>query len=465
MRRNMIGYAEGMWRAHGDVVRTVLGPPRLDREIWMLHHPDAAARVLSGSSWRAFAKQDPVYEEIGFWLGHGILTTEGEDWTRQKRFVQPVFTKSAVQGYAGLMADEVERVVDARTHAPDEVVDVGSWMQELALRVVVRALFGESADAVIPHVRRSFPVVSDTVVRRGVGILRLPTSVPTPRVLRGRAARADLFGVCDDIVATRRAMGDTDGTDLLTRLLAARDGDERLTDDEVRDQVLVFLLAGHETTSTALTFALHLLGRHQDVQDAVRAEVRDVLGDGSASAAATASLPLTTAVLQETMRLYPSAPFVSRLAVADDEVMGHPVRAGTTVVLCPWTIHRHPDFWDDPLTSTRRGSHRRPRRQRVGTATPGCRSAAARAAASASTSPSSRRSSRSPSCCATTASRRWPAPTTCRSTRSSRCSRPSRCSPTSTPCPDPPAINRWRGGAGVRHAGGERTASAVVPTP
>ena len=108
MRRNMIGYAEGMWRAHGDVVRTVLGPPRLDREVWMLHHPDAAARVLSGSSWRAFAKQDPVYEEIGFWLGHGILTAEGEDWTRQKRFVQPVFTKSAVQGYADLMADEVE---------------------------------------------------------------------------------------------------------------------------------------------------------------------------------------------------------------------------------------------------------------------------------------------------------------------------------------------------------------------
>ena len=349
MRRNMIGYTEGMWRRHGDVVRTVLGPPRLDREIWMLHHPDAAARVLSGSSWRAFAKQDPVYEEIGRWLGHGLLTTEGEDWTRQKRFVQPVFTKAAVEGYGELMVDEIERVVADRA-ATDGVVDLGEWMQELALRVVVRALFGESADAVIPHVRQSFPVVSDTVIRRGVGIVRLPTSVPTPRVVRGKAAQADLFGVCDDIVATRRAAGDTGGTDLLTRLIAARDGDERLTDDELRDQVLVFLLAGHETTSTALTFALHLLGRHPDVQDAVRAEVREVVGDGRPTAGATASLTLTTAVLKETMRLYPSAPFVSRLAVADDEVMGHPVPAGTTVVLVPWTIHRHPGFWEDPLT-------------------------------------------------------------------------------------------------------------------
>ncbi|GAA4411917.1 cytochrome P450 [Fodinibacter luteus] len=349
MRRNMVGYAEGMWRAHGDVVRQVLGPPGLDREIWMLHHPEAASRVLSGSSWRAFAKQDPVYEEVGRWLGHGLLTAEGEAWTRQKRFVQPVFTRAAVDGYGDLVVDEVEHVVADHTRALDGPVDLGRWMQELALRVVVRALFGESADAVVPHVRRSFPVVSDTVVRRGVGVVRLPTAVPTPRILRGRAARADLFGACDGIVAARRAAGDTGGTDLLTRLLAARDGDEHLTDDEVRDQVLVFLLAGHETTSTALTFALHLLGRHPDVQDAVREEVREAVGDGRPSAAATASMPLTTAVLKETMRLYPSAPFVSRLAVADDEVMGLPVRAGTTVVLAPWTIHRHPGVWDDPL--------------------------------------------------------------------------------------------------------------------
>jgi cytochrome P450 len=350
MRRNMVGYAEGMWRAHGDVVRIVLGPPRMDREIWMLHHPDAAARVLSGSSWRAFAKQDPVYEEIGFWLGHGLLTAEGEDWTRQKRFVQPVFTRASVEGYAALMADEAERVVASGTSPTGEVLDLGARTQELALRVVVRALFGESADEVIPHVRRSFPVVADTVVRRGVGAVRLPTSVPTPRVRRGRAAQADLFSACADIVADRRAAGATDSTDLLSRLLAARDGQERLTDEEVRDQVLVFLLAGHETTSTALTFALHLLGRHQEVQDAVRQEVLGALDGRGPAAAATASMPLTTAVLKETLRLYPSAPFISRLAVADDEVLGYPVAAGTTVVVSPWTIHRRPDLWTDPLT-------------------------------------------------------------------------------------------------------------------
>lgn len=359
MKRNMVRFVEDAWRANGDVVRTLVGPPGLDREVWMLHHPEAAARVLSGSSWRAFAKQDRAYEEVASWLGHGLLTVEGEEWARQKRFVQPVFTRAAVEGYGALMVDEIERVVAEWEAAevgegdgPGRTVDLGAWMQELTLRVVLRAVLGEEARDVTAHVRRSFPIVSDTVVRRGVGIVRLPASVPTPRVRRGRAAQADLFGVCDALVAARRARGaaDGDGTDLLARLLAARDGEEHLSDVEVRDQLLVFLLAGHETTATALTFALHLLGRHPEVQDAVRAEVRSVMGDGRPTPDAAAGLTLTTAVIREAMRLYPSVPFVSRLAVVDDEVMGHAVRAGTTIVLSPWTIHRHPGFWDDPLT-------------------------------------------------------------------------------------------------------------------
>jgi cytochrome P450 len=109
------------------------------------------------------------------------------------------------------------------------------------------------------------------------------------------------------------------------------------------------MLAGHETTAIALTFALHLLGRHQDLQDGVRAEVREVLGDQHPAASTVAALPLTTAVLKEAMRLYPSAPIMGRLTVQEDELMGHRVPAGSNVVVVPWTIHRHPDFWVDPL--------------------------------------------------------------------------------------------------------------------
>ncbi len=349
LRRNAVDYAESMWRRHGDLVHMVVGPPGASRDVWWLHHPDGAARVLSGSSWRAYAKRDQVHDEIARWLGPGLLTAEGEDWTRQKRFLQPLFTKVAVEGYADLMVEEIVAVVGEWDVSDQPTVDLGAQMQGLTLRVVLKALFGDSADDVVPHVRESFPAVSDTIMRRGLGALRLPAGIPTRRVRRGRAAREDLFGVCEDIVAGRREGRTTGETDLLSRLIAARDGEERLSDEEVRGQVLVFMLAGHETTSTALTFALHLLGRHQDVQDRVRAQVREVVGDRHPTARDVARLPETTAALKEAMRLYPSAPILGRLSVEEDELMGHRVPPGTNVVVVPWTIHRHPDFWVDPL--------------------------------------------------------------------------------------------------------------------
>ncbi len=350
LRRNAVEYSEAMWREHGDVVRLRIGPPGLDREMWMFHHPDAAARIFSGSTWRAFAKRDQMHDEIVRWLGTGLLTAEGEEWTRQRRFLQPLFTHPAVEGYSELMVEEILRVVDEWdvTEAPS--TDLGEQMQRLTLRVVVAALFGDSADRVVTQVRRSFPAISDTITRRGLGAVRLPMAVPTPRARRGRVARDDLFRACDEILAARRAGRTSGDADLLSLLLAARDDGEPIGDDEVRVQVLTFLLAGHETTATALTFALHLLGRHPEVQDRVRSEVQDAVGEGSPTAATTASLPLTTAVVRETMRLYPSAPFLGRLAVEDDEVMGFAVPAGTTVVVPPWTVHRHPAVWADPLT-------------------------------------------------------------------------------------------------------------------
>ena len=137
------------------------------------------------------------------WLGPGLLTAEGEDWTRQKRLLQPVFTKVAVDGYAELMVDEIETVVGEWDVTDELVVDLGDQMQRLTLRVVLTALFGDSADDVVPHVRASFPAVSDTIMRRGLGAVRLPEGIPTPRVRRGRAARRPVR-VRDGIVAAGR---------------------------------------------------------------------------------------------------------------------------------------------------------------------------------------------------------------------------------------------------------------------
>jgi len=137
---------------------------------------------------------------------------------------------------------------------------------------------------------------------------------------------------------------------MLGRLLDVHDDEAgTLSDAEVRDQVLIFLLAGHETTSTALTYALHLLGRHPDQQARVRAEAESVAGKRTVTTAdAVPALEYTTMVLKETMRLYPSAPFLGRRAVEEDQACGFRIPAGAEVVLAPWITHRHPHFWDRP---------------------------------------------------------------------------------------------------------------------
>jgi len=349
LRRNVLQANERWWREYGDVFRMVLGPPGADRELWMTSHPDAAARVLGGSTWRNFSKGEPVYEEIRYWIGDGLLTAEGEDWTRQKRLLQPLFTKAAVDGYAGLMVEEVERsIADWSGGSSPATVDLGARMLHLTAHVVVRTLFGDAAEDAIPKMRDAFPPVSDAVIRRGLGGVRLPVSIPTPLVRRARAGQATLYAVCDEII-THRRRGQTSGdADLLGRLLAARDGGSGLGDSEIRDQILVFLLAGHETTSTALTFALHLLGRHPEIQEAVRAEAW-ASGESAPTASDAHRMVLTQAVLKETMRLYPSAPIFGRLAVGEDELLGHAVRPGVGVAVSAWNIHRRADLWPDPL--------------------------------------------------------------------------------------------------------------------
>ena len=209
LRRNAVDYAESMWRRHGDLVHMVVGPPGSSRDVWWLHHPDGAARVLSGSSWRAYAKHDQVHDEIGRWLGPGLLTAEGEDWTRQKRFVQPVFTKV---GRRGLRRPHGRRDRDGRRrvgrHRPADVVDLGEQMQRLTLRVVLKALFGDSADDVVPP-RAARPSRSSPtpIMRRGLGACGCPPASRPRRVRRGRAAREPTSSACATTSSRARREG------------------------------------------------------------------------------------------------------------------------------------------------------------------------------------------------------------------------------------------------------------------
>ncbi|WP_328620046.1 cytochrome P450 [Streptomyces sp. NBC_00354] len=333
---------------HGDVVRITAGPPGLRAELYCVFSAEGAQQVLASESAN-FRKDNAFYQELRDSFGNGLLTSQDEDYLRQRRLVQPLFTKRRVDGYADAVAAETQAVIAGWEQAPGAVVDVGEEMMQLALRAVARILFGTDVEATVDVVDRCFPVITDYVLRRGYSPANIPRTWPTPGNKRAAAAMDELYAVCDKIIAERRSGATAGGEDLLSLLAAATSTDDGEFDAaELRDQVLIFLLAGHETTATSLAFSLHLLARHPEQQARAREEISRVLGDRTPEAADLDRLPYLTQVLKEAMRLYPAAPVIGRSSVAATEVGGRTIPAGSDVILAPWVTHRHPRYWPDP---------------------------------------------------------------------------------------------------------------------
>lgn len=371
LRGGFLPLCERLFRDHGDVVRMRIGPPRLGRELTLIFTPEGTHRVLAAN--QANYRKDSVnYGEVRYAVGDGLLTSQDETWQRQKRFLQPLFTPRRVAAYAATFGAETDRMAAEWRGAAGQIVDVHEAMTRLTLRIVCRVLFGNDVDTALPVIQRWFDPLNSAVRMRAFMPVRVPHSWPIPVNRLIHQGQAALFGVCDEIIAARRSAGRAASTghasptahahaspteptsptghgsgDMLGLLLDARDDGAALSDEEIRAQVLVFLLAGHETTATALTSAIYRLGAHPEVQERLRAEVAGLPGTPSAEQAL--GLSYTMKVLKETLRFYPSAPAIGRRAVADDEIGGFRITAGSDVVVSPWIVHRHPAHWPDPL--------------------------------------------------------------------------------------------------------------------
>lgn len=336
-------------REHGDVVRISAGPPGVRAHVYAVLSAEGAQQVLAGESAN-FRKDNSFYQEIRDSFGNGLLTSQDDDYLRQRRLVQPLFTKRRVDSYADAIATEVATLTTEWEKAGHTTVDVLHESTRLALRAVARILFGTDVDSAVEVVERCFPGVGSYVLRRGYSPVTLPREWPTPGNRRAAALHRALYEECDRIIAARKAAGrtDTDGDDLLSLLMAAESAEDgAFSATELREQVLIFLLAGHETTATSIGFALHLLARHPEAQRRAHEEVDRVLAGRAPGAADLDALPYVTRVLKEAMRLFPAAPVIGRRAVAATTVGGVAIPAGADVIVAPWVTHRHPAYWED----------------------------------------------------------------------------------------------------------------------
>jgi cytochrome P450 len=351
VRRDYLGTLMRAARELGDVARIHVGPPGWRNTFYSVSSADGVLQVLGDPE--RYTKNTPAYGEVRLALGNGMLTSEGEVWHRQRRFLAPVFTRRRIEtSYAGIMVQEAQRLV-ARwddAEAAGRTVDAHAEMIEVTSRIIGRILFGADMTTVIPRIM-AVSFVNQALLMRGLAPHSIPMWVPTPGNRRLSAGLTEIRAVVSDIVAARRA--DTDeqpSDDMLGLLLEAQDGDsgDRLSDQEVADQVLIFLLAGHETTATTLACALTELARSQDWQHAVHDELARVLDGRAPTGSDVAALPITGWVVREALRLYPAAHTVGRRAEQADVICGHRIPAGASVVVSPWVVHHSPHLWDRP---------------------------------------------------------------------------------------------------------------------
>jgi cytochrome P450 len=345
LRGDLIGTLLDGFARHGDLVSYPIGPRRLGRSVVAVHHPADVQRVFVEID--TFTRLTTSYGVLRELFGENLVTTNGSVWRRQKRTLQPLFTRRVVAGYAELIDAEARAVVERVRFEGDEPIDAARTMEEYALRVLGHTLFRDERgidDETVAALERLVPVVGALVRSRATQVARLPLRWPTRANRRFAATRAALYATVDRVLERRaRRAAPAGEADLLSRLHDAQDpdGGTPLSPDEIRDQALIFLLAGHTTTSNALTSTLYLLGRHPQIQEQVAEAARS-------ATAAPDKQDLVRAAVQEGLRLYPPSYVLGRRLLADAQIGGHAVAGGTNVLVSPWVTHRHPDFWSDP---------------------------------------------------------------------------------------------------------------------
>ncbi|MBB3753233.1 cytochrome P450 [Mycolicibacterium sp. BK634] len=345
--RNFHTGFERMRDAGGPVSRVVLGPKWLVQPIVVVTSP-RGGRDMIGRSGAFVDKTASVHVELRKLLGGNLFSLPHAEWLPRRRSLQHVFTKKHVLEFGGHMAQAAQAICDSWSDGAQ--IDLDSQCRLLTLRALGRSILGIDLDECSDQIAGPLQVTLSYVADRAMSPLRAPSWLPTPARRRARNASKTLHKLAHDILMACRRDPDRDAP-LVRALLDAVDPDtgRSLSDDEICDELIVFMLAGHDTTATTLTYALWQLGQHRHLQDRVRAEVH-ALGPAGPTPEDVSRLTYTTQVLHEALRLCPPGAALTRTAVRDIEVDGYRVEAGTLVAFGIWAVQRDPALWPDPLS-------------------------------------------------------------------------------------------------------------------
>ncbi|MFJ4191372.1 cytochrome P450 [Kitasatospora sp. NPDC089509] len=364
MRESPLDFITGLARTYGDVTRHRAAGDT----VYLLNRPEYARHVLKDNGANYSKEGTPDDAMLRPLLGNGLLTSNGADWARQRHLTAPAFRPSAVRTFDAIVTDATAQMLERWRPAVEAgtPLEVDQHLTALTLGILTHAILGADIDGIGEGFARAVDAVNrcighyvpspdpdpaDTARRYAdFGRARVFLNTVTRTLIAARRAGGGSTGgsscpVGGDKAGGDKAGGDKAGGDLLDTLMSTH---HLVSDEDLRDQVLTIVMAGHETTAKSLTWTLYLLDRHPEELAKVREEVDRVLGGRPPTAADLADLPACRRAIQEAMRLFPPVWLISRRAVGPDVIGGYDVEPGTLVCVSQWVLHRHPEYWTEP---------------------------------------------------------------------------------------------------------------------
>jgi cytochrome P450 len=352
IKQDVIGYYTELQRRYGDVAYLRLGPYRT----FAFFHPDAVREVLVANA-KQFRRFPRPMQVLAQWNGNSVLISEGDEWLRQRRMVQPAFHPRRFEGYASCMVartrNRLARWLKTIETAGGMETEIGKEMTDLTLEIIAKTMFDAEITADASDLGRAVAILSEIAVKEMQSPWTLPDWLPLPEKRRKRWAMRRLDETVRRFIRERRESG-LDKGDLLSMLLLAVDeeGDGgSFTDEQARDQSMTLLIAGHDTTAAGLTWLFYCLARQPHATALVHQELDAVLGGREPTASDLPQLSYTERVVKETLRLYPPAIAVfMRQALADIEIAGYTVPRNSLVQVFPYICQHDPRWFPEPET-------------------------------------------------------------------------------------------------------------------
>ncbi|MGK0383876.1 MAG: cytochrome P450 [Bacteroidia bacterium] len=317
--------------------------------VMIVSNPDMVKHIIQDNN-RNYIKSYG-YRVLKVLLGEGLLTSEGDFWRKQRKLIQPGFHKERLSSFVQIYADLGQELVDKWNQVEDGAnVDVSKDFMVTTLNIVSRSMFSTDVDDAMEVVNREFDYANERLIERIKNPFPMPLWMPLPKTVREKKSYDSVKNVVAEIIEKRRSSNQKYG-DLLAMLMEIEDADtgEKMSNQQIQDEVITIFLAGHETTAVALTWLAHCLDENPEVVEKLLEEEKTVLNGRTPTIDDLRSLEYTRMVIDETLRLYPPAWIIGRHSLDSDKLGEYDIPKDTNCLIPVYYIHRDPKHWDEPL--------------------------------------------------------------------------------------------------------------------